>query len=326
MSIDQSKRFQDTRKKLPIITPDIEIGYLALLNKYYIFKKTPQADAALSSFLQDNGLVDVQINFPDLFVITAQPVDAAMKQAEDDFLRKTRRGPYAQLQPDVKGASDDNSSSDDIMKNLIEVGKAIVNSPNLTEGEPDNATPSAETNSQGQNTPTGNTSSIDAIFNEVANKVGVPAALPKAVMQKECNAIFSLSSEEITQFSLPGQGISPTHNAVGPCYDNNYVPGHCCWGPMQFYDTTWTENATAVNEFGGYSHTPNVENIRDSVYGAAKKLKHDGGGGDVNNWTKDQFFLAFRSYYGACGDSIDPHYCDDAWQNYQNNKASSPAE
>ena len=46
----------------------------------------------------------------------------------------------------------DNSSSDDIMKNLLEVGKAIVNSPNLTEGEPDTGSPSA-TGSGGLNAP-----------------------------------------------------------------------------------------------------------------------------------------------------------------------------
>lgn len=320
MTIEQAERFQNTRTKLPIKTPDFEIAYFPLLNEYFILKKSARADQEINLFLQNNGLSDIRNNFPNLFITTTEPTEEAIKKAEDDFLKKTHRGPYALPSSQVKGAFSGEvkgtSDEDEFLNNLWKVNHTLQNDPNLTEGEE---------GAGGTNTPppgggpTGDTSSIDAIFNEVANKVGVPAALPKAVMQKECGSVLSLSSEEISQFSQPGQGITADHPTVGLCFDNHFDVG-CCYGPMQFTEGTWQGYATAVNDLGGYSHNPYIENIRDSVYGAAKKLKSDGGGGDVASWTKEQFFQAFRSYYGACGDSYDPNYCEDAWQNYQNNQ------
>ena len=49
---EADKNFQ-LQDKMPHITPDFELGYSDLTGQYYIYKKTPQADAQLNKFLEN---------------------------------------------------------------------------------------------------------------------------------------------------------------------------------------------------------------------------------------------------------------------------------
>ena len=98
--------------------------------------------------------------------------------------------------------------------------------------------------------------------------------------------------EKIIEYSQPNKGIPIGHG----CYRNSIGAS----GPMQFLPYVWTSYASSVNRFGGYTHTPYIANIRDSVYGAAWKLKRDSRTTDIN-WTYDQVRRAIICYNAGCG-------------------------
>lgn len=45
--------------QLPIQSPVVDIAYSRLIKKFYIYKKTPKADAAISDFFVRNGLENI---------------------------------------------------------------------------------------------------------------------------------------------------------------------------------------------------------------------------------------------------------------------------
>jgi len=82
ISADQSSKLQDLASKMPYSSSDFDIGYSAALAQFFIQKKTPGADTALNKFFQDNGILDVFNQNPDLFVFTDQPVSQAIQNTE----------------------------------------------------------------------------------------------------------------------------------------------------------------------------------------------------------------------------------------------------
>jgi len=304
LSIDQAKRFLDVRKKLPISAPDFDIGYSPLLDQYFIAQKKPSASFAVNKFLAENNLSDIKNSFPSLFAMTTQPIDQAISKAEDTFLKNTKKGKYSQ-----------NSSPTDssVTEDLFNLADILQNNPYFTDGE--QAVEQTESTVQQPIYKPGDISSLDAIITEASIKVDVPLDLIYEVAQKSCGTFVSLPSSKIRIYSVPGSGLPQEH----PCFDN-HLTFDCCLGPLQLKKTAWQIYATAAQDIGEYAHEPNIENVRDSLYAASKKLKVDGDGGDKNSWTKSQYQLALQNYNKSCDNPFYPTYCSDLWQNYFNNK------
>src|SRR6476646_7506345 len=90
---------------------------------------------------------------------------------------------------------------------------------------------------------------------------------------------------------------------------------------MQFTEATWNEYRGQVSQLTG--HRPASKfNIRDSVFGAALKLRDQSGvlaktGGrqpQVSDWDENNIRKAAGKYYGRCAYPIKGkmvYYCDD---------------
>lgn len=117
-------------------------------------------------------------------------------------------------------------------------------------------------------------SNLDALFAEAGQRVGIPPPLIKAVMAHECGILLSESKNNIDAWSQPDAGLPSTHK----CFDGGVKKGDGLdLGPMQFYLPRYFEvYSQSVNQFGKYNRArPYVENIIDSVYASAYKLKLD---------------------------------------------------
>lgn len=150
---------------------------------------------------------------------------------------------------------------------------------------------------------------IGEIFKEAGEKVGVPPRLLEAFNARECS-LLDLPANLVAEYSRPGGRLPPGNKCV------SYAGAK---GPFQFIDSTWARYASAVNRFGGYTHTPNVFNIRDSAYAAAEYLKSMAHAASPTQWTKDEVYRAAGGYCGsqcrpdrACG----ADYCGGVWGYY----------
>ena len=87
-------------------------------------------------------------------------------------------------------------------------------------------------------------------------------------------------------------------------------------GPCQFMPSQWTAYGGSINNYG-YTHPPNICNLRDCLYAAATKLREDAGrigtacGYDNTTappagscqWTGANAAKGAYHYYGACSDN-----------------------
>jgi len=152
-----------------------------------------------------------------------------------------------------------------------------------------------------------NVRSLRELFKEVEGKVFVPAAILEAVAKIEMSTTFTYTPSQISQYATPGNTIpgcgpnicsatGPMQMTIGRDMNGDTTCPRCGVG---FCPNAWSGYKNAVNSFGGYSHTPNVCNLRDNIYGAAAKLKNDSGTAKTNlNWTRAQVNEAGRRYYG----------------------------
>ncbi len=154
---------------------------------------------------------------------------------------------------------------------------------------------------------------LTGIFDEAGNKVGAPPIILRTVMQVECGWIFNFTTAKIADASKPGGGLQPGD----PCYGANSAGAI---GPMQFLASTWPPYSTAVNRYGGYSHTPNIRNIRDSTYAAAEKLRKDSLAFSIN-WKYEHVRRAIICYNAGCSRLDNPpastiEYFNRVWAAY----------
>jgi len=308
---DADKNFQ-LQDKIPYISQDFELGYSDLTGKYYVYKKTPKADAQLNKFFSDfkpsnlnvvNKNVAQAINEEELKIIdfnssiekesisksdNTQDYEKVKEENRKNNLQVLSKL-FTQLFSPSTGGTDQLS---DFLSN--EDGEATPNLEVLI--------PSVETNL-----------TLDGIFNEAGIKIGTPPKILRGVMSRECPPLINLPNEKIIEYSKPGNGIPPTHG----CYRNSIG----VMGPMQFFPGLWSDYGRAVNRFGDYTHNPYIENIRDAVYGAAWKLKRDSRTTDLN-WTYDQVRRAVVCYNAGCGRLNNPpsstlRYLEAVWNIYK---------
>ncbi|MEK6952052.1 MAG: hypothetical protein AABX29_03485 [Nanoarchaeota archaeon] len=286
---DADKNFQ-LQDKMPYVSQDFELGYSDLTGKYYLYKKSPKADAQLKKFLENNSITNLnnliyEVNKNVQNVITLDEnkiIDynlTELKKSDSKYLDKIKQD-IRLLSEVVKIFSEPIEPKQEISSSQSAILKEDLN--------------------------------LDKIFNEAGSKVGTPPKILKGVMTRECPPIISLPNEKIIEYSNPGNGIPIGHG----CYRNSIGAS----GPMQFLPDVWTGYAFAVNRFGGYTHTPYIANIRDSVYGAAWKLKRDSRSTDLN-WTYDQVRRAIICYNAGCGRLSNPpsstlRYLEAVWNIY----------
>ena len=154
---------------------------------------------------------------------------------------------------------------------------------------------------------TENIKSLRVLFKEIEGKVFVPAAILEAVAKIEMSTTFTYTPAQISQYTTPGNKIpgcgpnvcsatGPMQMTIGKDANGDTTCPGCGVG---FCPNAWSGYKNAVKDFGDYTHTSNVCNLRDNIYGSAAKLKHDSGTGETSlNWTKAQTKEAGYRYYG----------------------------
>lgn len=318
-SEEADKNFQ-LQDKLPYISQDFELGYSDLTGKYYIHKKTPKADEEIDKFLIENELPNLKSTYKELFKETKKSVLQTIKEDEFKIIDFNSSVEKENIDESNNNVDYDKIREENRKNNLQVLNKLFTQlfSPStggtdqlsdFLSNEEDESTPSSEVIIP----PSQTNLTLDSIFNEAGTKVGTPPKILRGVMTRECPPLINLPNEKIIEYSNPGNGIPVGHG----CFRNSIGAS----GPMQFLPDVWTRNASAVNRFGGYTHTPYIANMRDSVYAAAWKLKRDSQTSDLN-WSYEQVKRAVICYNAGCGRLSNPpsstlRYLEAVWKIYK---------
>lgn len=325
----------NVKKILPYENGDFVIQYFALLDKFVVEKKTVFAQNKLDEWLKKNNIYNIVNNY-NLIVYTDQPINQFIETIEETIMnnRKHQTKTGATNQTSVLGETTSDSSNREYnqLDALAEILKIIGNfdwgnsvvkptsPPQNPSGNPTSTQPATN------NIPT----TLNDIFNEVGNRVGVPPRIIEGIMSVECPSTFKLSPQEIAQYSTPGASLPFCKinfcSAGGPMQMTTGVDDRgdstCPRCGLTSCPNAWASYGHSVNTNGGYSHTPNPLNIRDSVYGAAAKIKKDSGATTADNWTQDQVFRVATRYYGSCSEKHryerlgNRTYCEYLWWYY----------
>jgi hypothetical protein len=346
MSIEEVQKLNDLKKLLPFTSADFDIVYSDFLNTFIVSLKTPGAKEKFLELLQKNNASSL-LDYPNLIVFTDKPAESYRLEIETKYeAAREKNINTAQLTP----------TSQPIITNIVtpvvsptisELQKAQNQANLLTDFlsfflniQLSSSTPSSTIYSQ-PSTANPQLSSINpplslltlsSIISEASQKVGVPVKIIEGVMKVE-SSTFSYSDEEINAYSQPGSQIPNcfinTCSEKGPMqfttghdrYNGTTCPG-CGAG---YCPNTWSQYSSSVNSYGGYTHTPEVCNIRDSVYAATALLKDGAKAVNSTTWTQEEVYRAITRYNGrkACENKFDrlggKTYCEYVWEYYKNN-------
>jgi hypothetical protein len=164
-------------------------------------------------------------------------------------------------------------------------------------------------------------------------------------MKIEGDHIFSLSSTDVVAYQHPGAQVpvncTPNScSAAGPAQFTTGRDGRgstsCSGCGLSSCPNAWASYSGAVLQAVTDGRTPNVCNLKDSIYAASKKLKNDSRTlANDKDWTYTDVYKAAQAYYGSCTacsvarsgtgayfacQRLGMTYCDYTWQYYQNNK------
>lgn len=171
------------------------------------------------------------------------------------------------------------------------------------------------------------------ILEDAAAAYRLPAGVLGGILSIEGPHVFGYSDAEIAQYGLSEGGADPVHStpnecgAVGPM---QFLTGSggtsACPNPGALTLDVWSQYSNAINEVTGLTRVTLVQNIMDSIYGAAKKLRADasrlGVEPDKVIWNRDDVFKAAGAYSGSC-DVATPtgtySYCQIVYDYYLNN-------
>jgi len=293
--VESLQKLKSTLRTKPEDNDDFAISYSEDLDQFFVQLKSSEATQKLEEFLaKDLELLKIYKNDGyDYFktgTISPQTLVTQTQRALDDYRERKDESQKADsdltmvdspppqlLSPTLPINKNDPSSQ---IKPVFNIFKTLVglNSIPMT-----TSTPTPGSNLGGnpttlvQSTP----SNLDSLFAEAGQRVGTPPPLIKAVMAHECGVLLSETSANILAWSQAGAGLPITHK----CFDGGVAKGDGLdLGPMQFYIPRYFEvYSQSVNQFGNYNRPkPYVENIVDSVYASAYKLKLDSKSSDSN--------------------------------------------
>lgn len=202
-----------------------------------------------------------------------------------------------------------------IYKNVFEniFNSNITNTPSSP--DPESATPTPKPNSSPipTQTPGGleinqSFTALHDLYDYVGKKVGVPTCIIEGVSYIEYPTVYTYSPGQISQYSRPGQIIPncPWNlcSAAGHMQMTIGVDERgdtkCTRCGAGYCPNAWGTHGKAVQQYEGVSYTPNVCNLKDSTFGAAKKMKHDSetAAEDLNWSYKTMLYVGYR-YYGS---------------------------
>lgn len=281
-SQDQLNRVNEFEKKIPFSSPYFDIASSEATGEFFAEIKTPQGGEKLEEFIEENGLTDVKQDFDYLFQESKTSLEQQLLKAEDELVKARLKQAFESQDEELAPTGGKKNQLD----YLIESGLTLFS---FNFGGPKEEQPAGK----GGTGLIANPTVLDQIFNEAGSKVGTPPKMLKAIMSIECGRLLNALPDEIVQYTAPGAGLPPNHG----CYRNR--GGYPAFGPMQFVPGTFTRYGSAVNRFGGYSHSPSIQNIRDSVYAAAELfLLNSGATGGI--WTAEQIKRAYVCYAAGC--------------------------
>lgn len=135
LSATQRVNLQHLTTKLPYSSADFEMTYSQKLNHYFVATKTPLAYDRFKEFLRENNALDLYLNGYGIITVTPDPLDVAIPKYEEAVREvvedpEDNKGQHVD-NSNVKGISDEN----DFIENLKDVGRKLINSPDLSEGE-----------------------------------------------------------------------------------------------------------------------------------------------------------------------------------------------
>lgn len=182
--------------------------------------------------------------------------------------------------------------------------------PSLTGGATPNPTPSAPQQTP-EGTPINQTYANLSDFKDyVGEKTGVPLCVLEAISYIEYPTVWDYTPEQFNNYIQPGAVIpncplnlcsASGHMQMTTGIDDrgDTTCGRCGAG---YCPNAWASYGNAVNQYDSATHTPNVCNLRDSEFAAAKKLKTDSGTdfSNRNNWQEEAYMRAGTRYYGSC--------------------------
>ncbi len=289
------QKLKDSVQSKPVDNDDFAIIYSEDLNQFYIQLKSSEASQKLEEYLAlDPELPNIYKNDTyDYFktgTISPQTAMTQAQQAVDDYREKEYQArqtdsdltkvdtpsahtPSPTAIPNENDPTSQIKPAMNVFKSLMGFNLALL-PPTVPSLSPTAADKPA---SSDQSVP----SNLDSLFAEAGQRVGTPAQIIKGVMAHECGVLLSETVANIQAWSKSGAGLPITHK----CFDGGYKKGDGLdLGPMQFYIPRYFEiYSQSVNQFGGYNRSnPYVENIVDSVYASAYKLKLDSKSTDAN--------------------------------------------
>ena len=301
--LESMQKLRDLIRSKPIENNDFAISYSEDLDQFFIQLKSADATRKIEDFLaQDRDLLSIYKNDSyDYFKTgTASPqiVMAQEQQALDDYRAKkyeakeeANSAVTTTVTPSISYSQQRNQNQTKAFNNLVQTlfsFKTIIPTPSSEKTLPllllpiGSVLPNTDPGSNQQQPSDQSTpSNLDALFTEAGQRVGTPPPLIKAVMAHECGVLLSETTANILAWSKPGAGLPPTHK----CFDGGTTRGDGLdLGPMQFWIPRYFEPySQSVNQFGKYNRPkPYVENIVDSVYASAYKLKLDSKSPDSN--------------------------------------------
>jgi len=351
-------------------TEDFDMAYSPLVNLFFVQKKTPLAEQKIKEFLRDPILIELY-NKNDVyryFNIGTVSVDYAQYKYEEKYSNSRLKGANPNVKGAstalaqdkiAAGATsdtvDDGSSS--VIRKLLGILNAFIGGGNtgtnsstyggdrflFDPGVDENSSSTTGGTSPGSSGSLGGTisptskdilpadSEINKVINEAGSKVGVPPAMLKAILQRECPSTLTFSDQQIAQYSQPG-GKSPycTVNecaAAGPFQitigiDNRGMTtcGTCgdSWTDADACPKTWESVKDTIKQYG-YTHDPLPWNIKDAAFASAALLKANSNTSAPDNWTQEQVYAAASAYLGNCS-GAHASYCVKTWEDYQANK------
>lgn len=247
----------------------------------------------------------------------------------------TRNQVSSQTQPEGYFLTEPTPTPDEaimIIKKLLELFLSLPSSTDSDSSSPDGSItgfPTGPTpDSSSPPVPKPAFASLRDIFQEVGGQIGVPPLILKAVMQIEMPSTFNLTSDQVKEYSTPGKTIpgcgpnvcsatGPMQMTIGVDNTGNSLCPNCCWKGVCRNTQGGCPNAWAT-----YGSGLAPCNLKDNVYGAARKLKKDSGAMSSVDWTQEQVYQAARRYYGDCTVAYsrlgNRTYCEYVWWYYKN--------
>ncbi|MCL4374719.1 hypothetical protein M1523_02560 [Patescibacteria group bacterium] len=355
LNSNQTVTLKQLQPNLPYVSSDFSVEYSPLLNQYVITKHTNQADAQISLWAQQHNLSGL-ISDQNLF-----PVETTQTVADKENIYQKNREltllstPTAVPTTAALDNTDEGASLQELFASLFNIDvsgltgtETVIPTPIPSPAPTTIPTQSSVAATAPLPLPTltptavpsliptasaGGASSLTALMNEAAQKVGVPEKILEAVISIENPSAFNLSPEAIARQSTPGSGLTcpiascseqgPMQMTTGRDSNGRTDCPQCCWNGQctGYCPNAWSIYGRSVNTYGGYTHTPNPCDLRDNIYAAALKLKTDSTATGATSWTQAEVNRAGLRYHGNCTYPYarlgNRTYCDYLWWYYQ---------